>query len=152
MWHLRLFNGVGKGRPSMVKHDVLVRELAGFLSGLQEGQIPTILDAFSGAGTYGDTHAAAPAAPAPATPLAASTSPAPTPAKVPIILTTTTLTTVSSAASYEEARGLFLSIPANDLGSPLLCLQQALRANRAVNLVFVEQSPANYATLLDVRI
>lgn len=147
----------------MVKHDVLVRELAGFLSGLQEGQIPTILDAFSGAGTYGDTHAAAPAEPAaapaappaPATPLAASTSPAPAPAapaKVPIILTTTTLTTVSSAASYEEARGLFLSIPANDLGSPLLCLQQALRANRAVNLVFVEQSPANYATLLDVRI
>lgn len=147
MWHLRLFNGVGKGRPSMVKHDVLVRELAGFLSGLQEGQIPTILDAFSGAGTYGDTHAAAPA-----TPRAASTSPAPAPAKVPIFLTTSTLTTVSSAASYEEARGLFLSIPANDLGSPLLCLQQALRANRAVNLVFVEQSPANYATLLDVRI
>ena len=132
LWHCaRLSIAVsGKSRPSSVKHAVLSSELGCFLSGLTDGQVPTILDAFSGAGVYGHPPTVGAAA------AAAST--------------TTVLPDASSLLSttHAHAHAAFLAVPPEELGSPLICLQLALQAARAVNLVFVEQSRANYATLL----
>ena len=121
--NVRDFFSKGKARPSTVKHGVLVTELTRFLQGLEPGQSPTIIDGFSGAGVYGGDAAGDTA-------------------------TALDLAAVEAATTWEEARALFLSIPSEMLGSPLLCLQQALRWNRPVTLILVERSVANHASLL----